>query len=95
MVVLNCAYVGGATGIIKRRGRGTPTVIAVSIVAGIINGLWIIAMLTLLVRLRTLVFEALTANVEHAHRAVEFELFRDSVAGTPRSSMSRCGTGRR
>ena len=28
MVVLNCAYVGGATGIIKRRGRGTPTVIA-------------------------------------------------------------------
>ena len=29
MVVLNCAYVGGVTGIIKRRGRGTPTVIVV------------------------------------------------------------------
>ena len=25
MVVLNCAYVGGMAGIIKRRGRGTPT----------------------------------------------------------------------
>ena len=64
MVVLNCAYVGGLTGIIKRRGRGTPTVIAVSIVAGVLNGLWVIAMLMVLVRLRTLALEALTANVE-------------------------------
>ncbi len=64
MVVLNCAYVGGLTGIIKRRGRGTLTVIAVSIVAGIVNGLWIIGVLTVLERLRTLTFEALTANVE-------------------------------
>ena len=29
MVVVNCAYVGGLAGIMKRRGRGTPTVIAV------------------------------------------------------------------
>jgi energy-coupling factor transport system ATP-binding protein len=64
MVVLNCAYVGGLTGIIKRRGRGTPTVIAVSILAGIANGLWIIGVLTVLKRLRTLTFEALTANVD-------------------------------
>ena len=64
MVVLNCAYVGGLTGIIKRRGRGTPTVIWVSILAGIVNGLWIIGVLTILERLRTLTFEALTANVE-------------------------------
>jgi len=63
MVVLNCAYVGGLTGIIKRRGRGTPTVIAVSLVAGVLNGLWIIAVLTLLERLRTLTIEALAANV--------------------------------
>lgn len=64
MVVLNCAYVGGLTGIIKRRGRGTPTVIAVSVVAGVLNGLWIIAVLTVLVRLRTLALEAFTANVD-------------------------------
>ena len=27
MTVVNCAYIGGLTGIIKRRGRGTPTVL--------------------------------------------------------------------
>ena len=26
MTVVNCAYIGGLTGIVKRRGRGTPTV---------------------------------------------------------------------
>lgn len=83
MVVLNCAYVGGATGIIKRRGRGTLTVIGVSVIAGILNGLWIIAMLTILERLRTLVFEALTANVEGMLTAMsKFEVFRASVAET-------------
>ena len=64
MVVLNCAYVGGLTGIIKRRGRGTPTVIAVSVVAGVVFGLFIIAALTVLSRLRTRTFEAMTANVD-------------------------------
>lgn len=64
MVVVNCAYIGGLTGIIKRRGRGTPTVIAVSFVAAVIFGFWIIGALTVLVRLRTLTFEAMTANVD-------------------------------
>ena len=64
MVVLNCAYVGGATGIIKRRGRGTPTVIAVGAAAGFVLGLFIIAALTVLERLRTVTFAAITANVE-------------------------------
>ncbi len=63
MVVVNCAYIGGLTGIIKRRGRGMPTVIAVSFVASVIFGLGIIAALTVLVRLRTLTFDAITANV--------------------------------
>ena len=64
MVVVNCAYVGGLTGIVKRRGRGTPTVIAVSVVAGAVLGLAIVGALTVMVRLRTLTFEALTANVD-------------------------------
>jgi energy-coupling factor transport system ATP-binding protein len=64
MVVLNCAYVGGATGILKRRRRGAPTLVAVSIVAGVVNGLAIIGILLVLVRLRTLVIEAFTANVD-------------------------------
>ncbi len=80
MVVLNCAYVGGLTGIIKRRGRGTPTVIAVSVVAGILNGLWIVGVLTVLVRLRTLTFEAMTANFDGVVTAMsQFEQFRQGA----------------
>lgn len=87
MVVLNCAYVGGLTGIIKRRSRGTPTVIAVSVVAGVLNGLWIIAMLTVLVRLRTLALEALTANVDGVLNFMSAlpgfgDVFRESVTQT-------------
>jgi energy-coupling factor transport system ATP-binding protein len=80
MVVLNCAYVGGATGIIKRRGRGTPTVIVVSVVAGVLNGLWIIGALMVLVRLRTLIFEAMTANVDGVVTAMsQFEPLRQGA----------------
>ena len=83
MVVLNCAYVGGLTGIIKRRGRGTPTVIAASIIAGIVSGLFIIAALLVLVRLRTLTFEAITANVDGVVSVMsQFEPFRESAAQT-------------
>ncbi|KAA0108093.1 DUF2232 domain-containing protein [Mycolicibacterium sp. P1-5] len=64
MVVVNCAYVGGLAGILKRRGRGTPTVIAVGLVAGVVFGVFIIAALTVLVRLRTLTFAAMTANFD-------------------------------
>ena len=77
MVVLDCAYVGGLAGIIKRRGRGTPTVIAVSVVAGMVFGLFIIAALTVLSRLRTLTFEAMTANVDGVVAVMSrFEPFR-------------------
>ncbi len=87
MVVLNCAYVGGAAGIIKRRGRGTPTVVAVSIIAGIFNGLWIIGVLMVLVRLRTLVLDALSANVDGvlnfmSDLPVYGEVFRQSAEQT-------------
>ncbi len=80
MVVLNCAYVGGVTGIIKRRGRGTPTVIVVSIIAGFLNGVWIVGALLVLVRLRTLTFEAMTANVDGLVTAMsKFEPFREAA----------------
>lgn len=64
MVVLNCAYVGGLTGIIKRRRGGTATVVAVAVGAGVFNGVLIIGALLVLVRLRTLTFEAMTANFD-------------------------------
>jgi energy-coupling factor transporter ATP-binding protein EcfA2 len=87
MVVLNCAYVGGATGILKRRRRGTPALIAVSVVAGVLNGLWIIGALLVLSRLRTLVLEALTANVDGvlnfmSGMPVYGEVFHQSVEQT-------------
>ena len=83
MVVLNCAYVGGLTGIIKRRGRGTPTVVVVSIVAGIISGLFVIVALAVLVRLRTLTFEAITANVDGVVSVMsQLEPFRESAVQT-------------
>jgi energy-coupling factor transport system ATP-binding protein len=64
MTVVNNAYIGGLTGIVKRRRRGTPTVIAASFVAGAIFGAAVVAALTVLARLRHLVFDAMTANVD-------------------------------
>lgn len=83
MVVLNCAYVGGVTGIIKRRGGGALTMTAVSVVAGLLNGLVIVGLLMLLVRLRTLTFDAMTANVDGVVTALsQFEPFRQSAQDT-------------
>jgi energy-coupling factor transporter ATP-binding protein EcfA2 len=64
MTVGLCAYVGGLAGIVKRRGRGTPTVIAVSFVAGVVVGAVVVIVLTVLARLRQLVFGAITATVD-------------------------------
>lgn len=63
MTVVNCAYIGGLTGIVKRRGRGTPTVIASAVVAGALFGLATVVALAVLSRLRNLIFESVTANV--------------------------------
>jgi energy-coupling factor transporter ATP-binding protein EcfA2 len=59
-----CAYVGGLAGIVKRRGRGTPTVIAASVAAGLVVGAAVVIALTVLGRLRQLVFHAITATVD-------------------------------
>jgi energy-coupling factor transport system ATP-binding protein len=63
MTVVNSAYVGGLTGIVKRRRRGTPTVIATSLVAGLVFGAAMVVAFGVLARLRHLLFAALTANV--------------------------------
>ena len=39
MTVVNCAYIGGLTGIVKRRGRGILTVFGAALVAGALFGL--------------------------------------------------------
>ena len=63
MTVVNCAYIGGVTGIIRRRGRGTPTVLFAGLVAGAAFGVASVAALTILSRLRNLIFESMTANI--------------------------------
>ncbi|CAA0134617.1 putative ABC transporter ATP-binding protein [Mycolicibacterium vanbaalenii] len=66
MTVVNCAYIGGLTGIVKRRGRGTPTVVATALVAGALFGAGTVVALAILSRLRHLIFESVTANVTGA-----------------------------
>jgi energy-coupling factor transport system ATP-binding protein len=64
MSVANCAYIGGLTGIVKRKRRGTPTVIVASVFAGAIFGGALVVAFGVLTRLRHLVFQAVTANVD-------------------------------
>ncbi len=64
MTVVNCAYIGGLTGIIKRRGRGTTTAFFAGLAAGAVFGIVGVAALTVLTRLRNLIFESMTANVD-------------------------------
>ena len=59
-----CAYVGGLAGIVKRHSRGTPTVVAASFGAGVLAGAAVVIALTLLTRLRLLVFQTITAAVD-------------------------------
>lgn len=71
MTVLNCAYIGGLTGVVKRRGRGTPTVVGCALVAGALFGVAIVVALGILSRLRHLIFESVTANVTGAAAVIE------------------------
>ena len=66
MTVANSAYVGGLTGVVKRRQRGTGTVIVVSFIAGAVFNAFAVAALALLSRLRHLIFDAITANINGA-----------------------------
>src|SRR4051812_17190163 len=64
LTVINCAYIGLLIGLILRRGRGTFTVLGVGLVAGAVFGAAVVAALAVLVRLRHLIFESMTANVD-------------------------------
>ena len=63
MTVVNGAYIGGLMGIVKRRGRGVPTIIVTSVLAGAVFGVLGIGFLLLFHRIRELIFASMTANV--------------------------------
>lgn len=63
MTVVNSAYIGGLTGVIKRHRRGLPTVVVASAVVSGLFGTAMVLALTVLSRLRHLIFDAITANV--------------------------------
>jgi energy-coupling factor transport system ATP-binding protein len=64
MTVVHCVYIGGLTGFIKRKGRGTPTVIICSLAAGLVFGAANVGALMVMTRLRHLIFDVMTADVD-------------------------------
>src|SRR3978361_1659256 len=56
MTVVNCVYIGGLAGIVKRRGRGTATVFLASLVAGAVFGVVGVLFLLVFSRIRDLIF---------------------------------------
>lgn len=64
MAVVHSAYIGGLTGIVKRKGRGTPTVIVSSLIAGLAFGGLMVGALLVLGRLRHLISSVMTANID-------------------------------
>lgn len=61
LVVVGSAYAGGLVGIVKRRGGGAPTVLGVALIAGTVLGLFGVVALTVLSRMRALIFEIVIA----------------------------------
>ena len=80
MTVVQCAYIGGSIGLVKRRGRGTPTVIVVALCAGVLVGAVSVAALAVLSRLRHLIFESMTANVNGLSRVMSHVPYMESLA---------------
>jgi len=80
MTVVECAYIGGLVGLVKRRNRGTPTVIVVGAFAGVAFGAVSIGALKVLARLRNLIFESITANVNGVARALSHVPYMQPVS---------------
>ncbi|MEB3983486.1 DUF2232 domain-containing protein [Mycobacterium sp. 663a-19] len=63
MTVVHCAYVGGLTGFVMRKRWGTLAVMVWSPIAGLAFGAMSVGALTVMTRLRHLIFDAITADV--------------------------------
>src|SRR5262249_53132963 len=80
MTVVQCAYIGALVGLVKRRKRGTPTVIVVGFCAGVAFGAAAVGALMVLSRLRHLIFESLTANVNGVARSLSHVPYMQPVS---------------
>jgi energy-coupling factor transport system ATP-binding protein len=63
LAILNCAAVGGSTGFVKRKGRGTPTLLVLSLLVGVIISGCYVGIFVVSTRLRHLMFGVITATV--------------------------------
>ncbi|WKG01497.1 ABC transporter ATP-binding protein [Mycolicibacterium sp. HK-90] len=88
MTVVDCAYIGGLTGVVKRRGRGTATAFGASVVAGAVFGAAIVVALTVLTRLRALIFDSLAAGFEGIAKVLEHIPVLDVAADPLRTTFA-------
>lgn len=59
-----CVYIGGLTGVVRRRGHGMPLLTVIGVICSAIIAALAVGALTLLNRMRTLLFDALRASLE-------------------------------
>lgn len=88
MTVVDCAYIGGLTGVVKRRGRGTATAFGAAVVAGAVFGAAAVVALTVLTRLRNLIFDSLTAGIEGIAKVFEQIPMLDAAADPLRTTFA-------
>ncbi|MBB4855760.1 energy-coupling factor transport system ATP-binding protein [Mycobacteroides chelonae] len=60
----NCVYIGGLTGVVRRRGHGMPLLTVLGVMCSAIIAGMAVGALALLNRMRTLLFDALRASLE-------------------------------
>lgn len=59
-----CVYIGGLTGVVRRRGHGMPLLTVIGVICSAIIAALAVGALTMLNRMRTLLFDALRASLE-------------------------------
>ncbi|RIU18269.1 ATP-binding cassette domain-containing protein [Mycobacteroides abscessus] len=64
IAMCQCVYIGGLTGVVRRRGHGMPLLTVIGVICSAIIAALAVGALTLLNRMRTLLFDALRASLE-------------------------------
>lgn len=64
IAMANCVYIGGLTGVVRRRGHGMPLLTVLGVICSAIIAAMAVGALALLDRMRNLLFDALRASLE-------------------------------